>query len=194
MESGSRPRICVYCASRTGSDPVYAQIAEEVGRLLVTSGNDLVYGGGHVGLMGVVADSVLDAGGAVTGVIPKHLVRAEEAHERVSDLRVVEDMAERKRVMFELSDAFLTLPGGIGTMEEMFEMLTWQYLGIHSKPVGLLNVEGYYDHLIAFLDSALERGLLTARARSVLLVGQDPGALIDSIVLASSARPLERQN
>ena len=182
MQAGSRPRICVYCASRQGSDPANHEAAATVGKLLVDRGADLVYGGGHVGLMGMVADAVLTGGGHVTGVIPQHLVDMEEAHSGLSDLRVVADMSERKRMMFDLSDGFLTLPGGLGTMEEMFEVLTWQYLGLHSKPVGLLNVEGYYDHLIAFLDSGRDRKLISDRARSVLIDSTDPEQLIDDLL------------
>lgn len=178
------PRICVYCASRKGVDSTYERIAAEVGRLIVTSGAEMVFGGGHVGLMGIVADTVLDAGGRVTGVIPQHLVDLEEAHTGLTELIVVDDMPQRKRTMFERSDVFLTLPGGIGTMEEMFEVLTWQYLGIHRKPVGLLNVQGYYDDLIAFLDSGHERGLISARARSSLMVGEDPEVLIQKLISA----------
>lgn len=183
VDSSRKPRICVYCASRTGDDPTYTEVARVVGGLLVASGVDLVYGGGHVGLMGVVADSVLGAGGHVTGVIPQHLVDDEEAHSTLTDLIVVDDMPERKRVMFELSDAFLTLPGGLGTMEEMFEVLTWQYLGIHSKPVGLLNVDGYYDHLIAFLDEGVSRGLISTRARSVLMTSKNPSELVEDLIV-----------
>lgn len=178
------PRICVYCASRGDTIPTYARIAAEVGRLIVASGASLVFGGGHVGLMGIVADTVLEAGGRVTGVIPQHLVDMEEAHTGLTELVVVDDMPQRKRTMFQRSDAFLTLPGGIGTMEEMFEVLTWQYLGLHRKPVGLLNVDGYYDHLIAFLDGGLERGLISARARASLLVGTEPVDLVDQLVTA----------
>lgn len=137
--------------------------------------------------MGVVADTVLAGGGHVTGVIPRHLVELEAAHSTLSDLRVVADMPERKRLMFELSDGFLTLPGGLGTMEEMFEVLTWQYLGLHSKPVGLLNVDGYYDHLIAFLDHGNSRGLISDRARAVLIDSEDPEALVDRLLTVVAA-------
>lgn len=183
----TEPRICVYCASRKGSDPTYARVAAEVGRLIAATGGSLVFGGGHVGLMGIVADTVLAAGGTVTGVIPQHLVDLEEAHPGLTELVVVDDMPQRKRTMFERSDAFLTLPGGIGTMEEMFEVLTWQYLGLHHKPVGLLNVDGYYDDLIAFLDGGHERGLISARARSSLMVGDEPKVLIDDLISALDA-------
>lgn len=174
----------MYCASRTGPDHTYSRAAEDVGRLIVSSGASLVFGGGHIGLMGIVADTVLAQGGRVTGVIPQHLVDMEEAHTGLTELIVVEDMPERKRKMFEHSDAFLTLPGGIGTMEEMFEVLTWQYLGLHRKPVGLLNIDGYYGHLIAFLDGGHERGLISARARSSLMVGDDAAELICRLINA----------
>lgn len=181
-DTGNGLSICVYCASRNGHDEKYPQVAATVGRLIATSGASVVFGGGHVGLMGIVADSAMAAGGRVTGVIPQHLVDREEAHPALSELVIVEDMPERKRKMFEYSDAFLTLPGGIGTMEEMFEVLTWQYLGLHRKPVGLLNVDGYYDSLLRFLDDGHERGLISTRARSTLIAADEPGQLINTLL------------
>ncbi len=172
----------MYCASRLGGDPAFEQSARDVGKILVDHGVDLVFGGGHVGLMGVVADTVLAGGRHVIGVIPQDLVEKEMAHPEVSELRIVKDMPDRKRAMYEEADAFLTLPGGVGTMEEMFEVLCWAYLRLHSKPMGLLNVSGYYDHLIRFLDGSVERGLTNPRAREGLIVGDDAEALVQSLV------------
>lgn len=181
------PRLCVYCASRTGQRPSYAACAAAVGEQIGRRGGHLVYGGGHVGLMGVLADAVLDAGGEVTGVITQQLAGREMAHLRVTDLRVVADMPARKKVMYEEADAFLTLPGGIGTMEELFEVLTWGYLGLHPKPMGLLNVEGYYDPLLGFLDHAIAEGLCRPSVRELLVVDDDPvravGRLLDEVVV-----------
>jgi uncharacterized protein (TIGR00730 family) len=172
----------VYCASRCGERPAYALAAAAVGTHLGRRGADLVFGGGHVGLMGVLADAALDAGRQVTGVITEQLTDAEVAHLRVTDLRVVADMPARKKLMYETADAFLTLPGGIGTMEELFEVLTWGYLGLHPKPMALLNVEGYYDPLLGFLDHAIEEGLCRQVVRELLIVGDDPEAVVDRLL------------
>ena len=137
--------VCVFCGSSTGEDPAYAEAARDLGRLIAGNGLTLVYGGGHVGLMGVVADAALDAGGEVIGVMPKALVDREISHTSLTKLHVVHSMHERKAMMSELSDAFVALPGGNGTLEEFFEVLTWAQLGEHGKPCGLLNVAGYYD-------------------------------------------------
>ena len=145
-------RICVFTGSRHGSNPQYAEAAQQLGRELVRRNYSLVYGGGNVGLMKVIAEAVLDLGGHVTGVIPDSLVNKEVAHRGLSELRIVQSMHERKAMMAELSDGFIAMPGGIGTMEEFFEVLSWAQLGIHRKPCGLLNTGGYYDRLIAFLD------------------------------------------
>ena len=145
-------KICVFTGSRHGASTAYADAAEQLARDLVERGFGLVYGGGNVGLMNVIADAVLELGGHVTGVIPNALVSKEVAHRGLSELRVVNSMHERKALMAELSDGFIALPGGIGTMEEFFEVLSWAQLGIHNKPCGLLNVSGYYDPLIQFLD------------------------------------------
>ncbi len=182
MSSTAAPRICVYCASSFGHDPVFEASARTVGELLARRGIDLVYGGGHVGLMGVVADAALRGGRHVTGVIPQNLVDAEVSHSGVSELLVVEDMPERKRIMYERADAFLTLPGGVGTMEEMFEILCWRYLGLHPKPIGLLNVAGYYDRLIEFLAESVELGLTRQAAVDFLLVDDDPERLVERLV------------
>lgn len=182
MTSSSRPRLCVYCGSRNGDDPAFVDAARRVGQLLGARYADLVYGGGHVGLMGVVADAALESGSHVIGVITHQLADKEVGHNGVSELRHVADMTVRKREMFDAADAFLTLPGGIGTMEEMFEVLCWSYLGIHPKPVGILNVGGYYDHLIAFIDHSVERGLCQPRVRDLLLVDDDPERLLERLL------------
>lgn len=182
MSERPAPRLCVYCASSFGHDPVFEAAARTVGDLLVQRGIDLVYGGGHVGLMGVVADTAMAGGRHVIGVIPRHLMDSEVGHSGVSDLRVVDDMPARKRVMFDEADAFLTLPGGVGTMEEMFEVLCWGYLGLHPKPMGLLNVDGYYDELISFLESSVEKGLTRRAAVDLLLIDDDAERLVDRLV------------
>jgi len=181
------PTLCVYCASRLGEDPTFAEAAAEVGDLMAARGIDLVYGGGQVGLMGIVADRVMAGGGRVTGVITDHLMKPEVAHHGIDELVVVADMSERKRVMIDRADAFLTLPGGVGTMEEMFEVLCWSYLGLHPKPTGLLAVGTYFDHLIAFLDHSVALGLSKPRARDLLVVDSDAAALIDTLVPTSGA-------
>lgn len=174
--------VCVYCASNVGDDPAFADGAAAVGRAIVQRGAGLVYGGGNVGLMGIVADEVLAGGGNVTGIITEHLMKPEVAHPGLDALVVVADMPERKRAMFERSDAFVTLPGGVGTMEEMFEVLCWSYLGLHPKPMGLLNLAGFYDHLLAFLDQAIDHGLCKPRVRELLVVGTDVDDLFDRLL------------
>jgi len=173
--------LCVYCGSRIGSEPAYRQAAEAVGALIGRSGWQLVYGGGRAGLMGVVADATLAAGGRVVGVIPSTLMERELGHRGLHELHVVETMHERKHMMAERSDAFLALPGGIGTFEELFEVWTWRQLGYHDKPVGLLNVEGYYDALIAFLAQTEQRGFVSAVQRELLAVDSDPQRLLDKL-------------
>jgi uncharacterized protein (TIGR00730 family) len=154
--------ICVYCGSRPGAEPAFADAARQVGLWIAQNKGQLVYGGGHNGLMGMMADACLQAGGRVIGVIPKALVEKEWAHSGCSELHVVENMHERKRLMAERADAFLALPGGIGTFEEFFEAWTWRQLGYHDKPVGLLNLNGYYDKLLAFLSTAVQQGFMNA--------------------------------
>jgi len=173
--------LCVYCGSRFGDRPAYRMAAESTGRLLALSGGRLVYGGGRVGLMGTVADAALAHGAAVVGVIPEALMRREVGHEGVQELHVVQTMHERKMLMATLSDAFLTLPGGIGTLEEVFEMWSWQQLGYHAKPVGLLNVAGYYDALIRFLKDGLDRGFMSAEQHAALLVDDDLPRLMRAV-------------
>lgn len=171
--------ICVFCGSSPGANHAYLQVARQVGDLLARRGITLVYGGGKVGVMGAVADAALAAGGKVIGVIPRALMTKEVAHFSLTDLKVVESMHERKALMSDLSDGFLVLPGGLGTLEEFFEVATWAQLGIHAKPVGLLNVVGYYDRLLAFLDYSLTEGFIPPRNHDLVLVGEDPAELLD---------------
>jgi uncharacterized protein (TIGR00730 family) len=194
--SSLRGRICVFTGSRHGALGVYADAARELGRDLVARGYGLVYGGGNVGLMAVVADVVLELRGHVTGVIPEALVSKEVAHGGLSDLRIVKSMHERKAVMAELSDGFIAMPGGIGTMEEFFEVLSWAQLGIHNKPCGLLNVGGYYQPLIRFLDHAVEQDFLKPKHRSLLLVEREPRSLLncfEKYAAAHAAKRFERK-
>jgi uncharacterized protein (TIGR00730 family) len=179
--------ICVYCGSRAGADPAFERSARALGAAVARRGWQLVYGGGRAGLMGCVADAALAAGGRVVGVIPQALMRRELGHDGLSQLHVVESMHERKQLMAERSDAFVALPGGIGTFEEMFEAWTWRQLGIHDKPLGLLNAGGYYDGLLAFLAHAVERGFVPARQYALLHVAGTPAALLDALAAAVPA-------
>jgi len=174
-------RVCVFCGSSPGADPRFVEAARRLGAVLAARGLGLVYGGAGVGLMGALADAVRIQGGEVIGVIPRALARKELAHAGLSELRVVESMHERKALMAELSDGFLALPGGMGTLEELCEALTWLQLGIHSKPVGLLNVAGYFDRFLEFLDHAVAERLLKPQHRALALVEQEPGALLDRL-------------
>lgn len=169
--------LCVFCGSSGGARPEYAEMAAAFGRLLAQRGIRLVYGGGNVGLMGMLADAVLAAGGEVIGVIPQMLVDRELAH-RGTDLRIVTSMHERKALMAEISDAFVALPGGLGTYEELFEVLTWAQLGIHHKPVGCLNVHGYFEALARLLEHAISEGFLRPEQRQAILFGTDPEELL----------------
>ena len=173
--------VTVYCGSNPGADPAFAEGTRELARLLVSSGIRVVYGGGHVGLMGVLADAALEAGGEVIGVMPQALVDREIGHKGLSELRVVASMHERKAVMAELADAFIALPGGIGTLEELIEVYTWSQLGIHRNPLGVLNVNGYYDTLGAFLDVAVEQRFLRAEQRDALVFEAHPEALLERL-------------
>jgi uncharacterized protein (TIGR00730 family) len=175
-------RLCVFCGSSRGSDPRYAQGAAELGRLLVSRGVGLVYGGGSVGLMGVVADAVLAAGGEVVGVIPDALAARELAHRQVVDMRVVPSMHARKALMADLSDGFVALPGGLGTLEELLEIATWGQLGIHRKPLGVLNIAGYFDPLVALLDHAVQEGFVSAESRALVRVAEAPEALLEDLL------------
>ena len=174
-------RYCIFSGSNWGTREEYVQTADKLGALLVQAGIGLVYGGASVGLMGTVADAVLRAGGEVIGVIPQSLVDKEVAHNGLRDLRITSSMHERKALMAELSDGFIALPGGIGTLEEFFEVWTWAQLGHHKKPCGLLNVKGFYDGLNSFLDNVVNESFLKATHRNMLLCERDPVALLASM-------------
>jgi uncharacterized protein (TIGR00730 family) len=172
-------RVCVFCGSSPGRDPRYAGAAADLARALVARGIGVVFGGGSVGLMGVLADQVLASGGQVTGVIPHGLAARELAHRGVPDMRVVPTMHARKALMARLADGFVALPGGMGTLEELFEIVTWGQLGIHRKPVGVLNVAAYYDPLVAVLDRAVAEGFVSAANGRLILVDDDAERLLD---------------
>jgi len=174
-------RICVFCGSSPGRSETYAAVASALGRSLVRRGIGLVYGGASVGLMGTLADAVLEAGGDVIGVIPQTLVKYEVAHRGLPDLRVVASMHQRKAMMADLADGFVAMPGGIGTLEEFFEVLTWAQLGEHSKPCGLLDIDSYYSHLLAFLDHAVDKRFLRPENRAMLIVESTADAIIDRL-------------
>jgi len=183
-------RLAVYCGSSLGSDPAFVEATRATGLEMARRGIGLVYGGGHRGLMGVIADSVLEAGGEVHGVIPQALVDLEVAHTGLTELHTVTSMHERKAKMTELTDAFVALPGGIGTFDELFEAWTWNALGYHAKPFALLNVSGFWDGLIGFLDQATMSGFMSPARRSQLLVGTEIGEVIDRLDDAiAAARP-----
>jgi uncharacterized protein (TIGR00730 family) len=174
-------RVCVYTGSNLGTDPAYADAARGLARLLAERGIGLVYGGASVGLMGVLADAALAAGGEVIGVMPRALIEREIGHEGLTELRMVGSMHERKAQMAELSDAFVALPGGIGTLEELIEVYSWSQIGLHRKPCGVLNVRGYYDGLATFLDHAVTQGFLRPEHRAVLTVEDDPAMLLERL-------------
>ena len=171
-------RLCVYCGSRTGVRAAYAEAARALGAALGSAGGELVYGGGHVGLMGIVADSTMAAGGRAIGVIPQALMTREVGHRALSELHVVADMHQRKRLMAEGAHAFVALPGGIGTMEELFEAWTWRQLGYHDQPIGLLNVEGYFEPLLSFVQRMVSEGFLDQGQRDLLLIDDRPDRLL----------------
>jgi uncharacterized protein (TIGR00730 family) len=181
--------LCVFCGSNLGSSPSYAAAGAQLGQALARRGIRLIYGGGRVGLMGVLADAVLAAGGEAYGVIPQALADREVAHGGLTRLHRVASMHERKALMADLSQAFLALPGGIGTLEELFEVWTWRQLGIHAKACALLNVAGYYDELLRFLDLMVERELLPATVRGALLVGTEIEDLLDRLATYRAAEP-----
>lgn len=174
-------RLCVFCGSSPGANPAYSDATEALGALLAGEGIGVVYGGGGVGLMGKLADAVLAAGGEITGVIPRSLVDREIGHRGVADLRVVDSMHERKALMAELADAFVALPGGVGTLEELIEVFTWSQLGLHRKPCALLDVESYYEGLTSFLDHAVQERFLTEEHRATLIVEREPAALLERL-------------
>jgi uncharacterized protein (TIGR00730 family) len=173
--------VCVFCGSNTGARADYAEATRALARTVALAGLRLVYGGGSIGLMGVLADAALAAGGTVIGVAPRRLLEREVVHQGLAELRIVETMLERKALMAELSDAFISLPGGFGTLDELFEMLTWTQLGFQRKPCGLLNVAGYYDGLTAFLDHAVDQRFVKREHRDMLLVERDPARLLERL-------------
>ena len=185
-------RVCVFCGANAGIRPAYGIAAQGLAAVLARHGLGLVYGGGNVGLMGVLADSMLQAGGEVIGVIPQSLLAREVAHRGITDLRVVDTMHQRKALMNELSDAFIALPGGFGTLDEFFEILTWSQLGIHGKPSGLLNVSGYYDSLLAMLDHAVTEGLLRPAHRELVIADTDADSLVQRLVSFSPTQAGKR--
>ncbi|OJA06551.1 TIGR00730 family Rossman fold protein [Halomonas sp. QHL1] len=174
-------RICVYLGSRDGNSPTFRQATNKLGRTLAERGHKLVYGGARVGLMGELANAALEAGGEVIGVMPDHLVEREQAHFGLSELIRVRNMHERKATMAANADAFIALPGGIGTLEELFEIWTWGYLGLHEKPMGLLNIDEFYSPLLTFLDSTVNHGFLASPTREMLLDAPSPHELLDAL-------------
>jgi uncharacterized protein (TIGR00730 family) len=174
-------RICVYLGSREGRDPIYLEAARAFGRELARRGHGLVFGGARIGMMGALADAVMAHGGEAIGVMPDHLVEREQAHRNLSELIRVRNMHERKASMAAHADAFVVLPGGIGTLEEFFEAWTWHYLGLHDKPIGVLDTDGFYSPLLAFLDATVARGFLDDRTRADLVDATGPGELLDAL-------------
>ncbi|MCP3939540.1 MAG: TIGR00730 family Rossman fold protein [Actinomycetia bacterium] len=174
-------RVCVYCASSPGFDTSYADAAAEVGRTFARNGIDVVYGGGAVGLMGVVADAAMAAGGKVIGVIPVGLFSREVGHDDITELIEVDTMHERKQLMFDLADAFVALPGGLGTLEELAEVATWSQLQVHAKPIAVLNHKGFFDPLLAWLDGAIEAGLMKQANRDIIASADSPGGLLETL-------------
>ena len=182
LDRPAQGRVCLYAGSAVGARPAYAAAARELVSLLAARGLGVVYGGGRLGLMGVIADAAIAEETEVIGIIPRHLEEREVAHQGLSELRVVGSMHERKALMVAMSDAFIALPGGLGTLEELIEVVTWAQLGLHHKPCGLLNVDAYHDPLIAFLDRAVEEGFLAAASRALLSVADTPGALLAAVL------------
>lgn len=180
--------VCVFCGSNAGASEAYAAATRALARAITGRGLRLVYGGGSIGLMGVLGEEALAAGGHVIGVTPRRLVEKELVRSSLSELHVVETLQERKSLMAELSDGFIALPGGFGTLDELFEMLTWTQLGFHRKPSALLDVEGYFERLVAFLDHSVEQRFVTSAHRAMLIVERDPGALLDRL---AAERPPE---
>ena len=187
-------RLAIYCGSATPADPFYLDLAREVGATLAQRGVGVVYGGGRLGLMGAIADAALAAGGEVIGVIPQALVDAEVAHRGLSELHVVPGMHQRKQLFTDLSDGFVTLPGGTGTMDELWEALSWAQLGYHADPVGLLNARGYYDHLVAFWAQMADVGFLRPQHRDLLIVGETLDALLDRMGAHTPTQPIVRMD
>ena len=184
--------VCVYCGSRPGADPAFAEVADQVGRWIGAHGGQLVYGGGRSGLMGVVADATLATDGRVVGVIPRALVEREHAHRGCTELLIVDTMHERKRLMAERADAFLALPGGIGTFEEFFEAWTWRQLGYHDKPIGLLNQNGYYDALLRFVEDSMAGGFMDGSQMRLIEVGAAWEPLLRNLVSSAGVGQPDR--
>jgi uncharacterized protein (TIGR00730 family) len=174
-------RLCVFCGSNLGINPLYRQAAEQLGTVLASRGLELVYGGGNIGLMGVLADTVLAAGGRVTGVIPEALMARELGHRDLTNLRVVKSMHERKALMADLSDAFIAMPGGFGTFEEFCEIVTWSQLGLHQKPCGLFNVNDFFSPLLQLFDQAVAEGFLSEQNRQLVIAGRNPVRLLEKM-------------
>jgi uncharacterized protein (TIGR00730 family) len=184
--------VCVYCGSRPGLNPEFTTAAEQIGRWIGQHGGQLVYGGGHGGLMGLMADSALAAGARVVGIIPKALVEKEWAHKGCTELHIVNTMHQRKHMMAERADAFLALPGGIGTFEELFEVWTWRQLGYHDKPIGLLNIANYYNPLLEFLAKSVEQQFLSDWQMDLVRAGTNPSVLLQDLVQAAGMSPAAR--
>ena len=183
-------RLAIYCGSATPADPVYIDSARAVGRALAERNIGVVYGGGRLGLMGAVADGAIEAGGEVIGIIPTALVKAEAAHKGLTELHIVDTMHQRKQAFTDLSDGFVTIPGGTGTMDELWEAMSWAQLGYHAKPVGLLNTAGYYDHLIAFVEKMAEVGFMRPMHRDILLVADTLDVLLDKMAAHRPVMPI----
>jgi uncharacterized protein (TIGR00730 family) len=191
MKQTTIKRLCVYCGSALGARDSYREGAMLLGGLIAQRGIELVYGGGHVGLMGAVADGALAAGGHVIGIIPRALMERELGHTGIQDLRVVADMHERKMTMADLADAFIAMPGGWGTLEELTEMLTWLQLGIHAKPIGLLNIDGYFDGFLTFADQMIAERFVRPEHQNLLNVDTEPAALLDRLMQPMAA-PIDK--
>ncbi|MBS0307859.1 MAG: TIGR00730 family Rossman fold protein [Proteobacteria bacterium] len=183
--------ICVYCGSSLGTQTIYADLARQLAAAMVKDGIALVYGGGNIGLMGVIADEVMRLGGEVTGIIPLALMSKEVGHHGLSKLHVVKDMHERKALMAELSDGFIAMPGGIGTLEELFEAYTWLQLGLHDKPIGLLNVDGFYDGLLGFLAHTVRQGFLKPEQATLLITESEPQRLLERFKSFAGAKRVQ---
>lgn len=183
--------ICVYCGSSIGTNPVYADAARLLAAEMAKDGIGLVYGGGNIGLMGVIADEIMRLGGKVTGIIPQALMSKEVGHHGLTQLHIVKDMHERKALMAELSDGFIAMPGGIGTLEELFEAFTWLQLGLHDKPTGLLNVDGFYDGLLNFLQHTVRQGFLRQEQAALLITATEPHALLKRFTTFAGAKSVQ---
>ncbi len=185
-------RLCVFCGSSAGQNPEYAEAARQVGCLIASRGIALVYGGASIGLMGMVADSALEAGGEVIGVLPKTLARREVSHSDLSELHIVDTMHERKAMMANLADGFMALPGGCGTFDELFEVITWAQIGVHAKPIAILNTVGYYDPLIALFEHAIAERFVHKDHQKLILHGTDPAALLDKMLTYTPSVMVEK--